>query len=123
MTKRGALDPNKVAPTPLHPSPTNRGIEYVNHVFLPPELRQKNDSDDTKSPSLIKELLAALRSLQALVPEQERSEWTPCIKMVGNMLELRDHLGGLAVEKVQITLGKMIYGGTNESAFGDGTGL
>jgi hypothetical protein len=76
-----------------------------------------------KSASLIKELLAALRSLQALVPEQERSEWTPCIKMVDNMLELRDHFGGLAVEKVQITLGKIIYGGTTESAFEDGTGL
>lgn len=86
----------------------------INHVFLPPKLPQKNDSDDAKSASLIEELLAALRSFQTHIPEQERLEWIPCIKMVNNMLELRDHLGGLVPEKVQLTLRKMIGGGTNK---------
>jgi len=94
-----------------------KDLNYViTHVFLPPKLPHKNDSDDTKSASLIEELLAALKLLQALIPEQERSKWIPCIKMVGNMLELRDHFGRLAAEKLQTTLRKMIDGGTNESA-------
>jgi hypothetical protein len=102
----------------------HKDLNYIiNHVFLPPKLPQKNDSNDTKSASLIEELLAALRSFQALIPEQKRSEWTPCIKMVGNMLELRNHFEGLAVEKVQITLRNMIDGGIGESAFGDETDL
>ncbi len=38
----------------------------------------------------------------------------PCIKMIGNMLELRDHLGALVAEKVDKMLKKMIDGGRNE---------
>ncbi len=98
-----------------------KDLSYViTHVFLLP---QKYDSDDTKSASLIEELLAALKLLQALIPEQGRSEWIPCIKMVGSMLEIRDHFGRLAAEKVQTTLKKMIDGGTNESALWNQTAL
>ena len=99
-----------------------KDLDYIiNHVFLPPKLPQKDDSDARKSASLIDELLAALRSLQAHIPEQERSEWIPCIKMVGNMLELRDHLGGLVAEKVQTTLKKMMDRGENKPSFEEDT--
>ncbi len=94
----------------------------INHVFLPPKLPQNNDNDVTKSAALIEKVLAALRCLQAHIPEQERSEWTTCIEMVGNMLELRDHFGGLVAEKVETKLGKMVDGGTNEPALGDEVG-
>ena len=87
----------------------------VDHVFLPPKLPQKDDGNARKSASLLDELLAALRSLLAHIPEQKRTEWNPCIKMVGNMLELRDHLGGLVAEKVQTTLKEMIDRGENET--------
>ena len=87
-------------------------LDYIiNHVFFPPELPQENDSDNTKSASLIKELLAALQSFQAHMPRQERLKWALCTKMVNNMLELRDHFGELAVEEVQTTLKGMIGGG------------
>lgn len=95
----------------------------VNHVFLPLKLPQKNDSDDAKGASFIEGLRAALKSLQAHIPERERSEWIPCIKMVGNMLELRDQFGGLVAEKMEAMLRKMIDGGTNEPIFRDETGL
>ena len=99
-------------------------MDYIiNHVFLPPKLPQKDDSDTRKSASLIDELLAALRSLQPHISEQERLEWTPCIKMVGKMLELRDHLGGLVAEKVQITLKKMMDRGTNKPYFEEEAGF
>ena len=95
-------------------------LNYViNHVFFPPKLPQKDDSDDTKSVALIGQVLAALRSFQAHIPEKERPEWIACIKMVSNMLELRDHVGGLAVEKLQTTLRKMISGGRNKAFSGD----
>lgn len=93
----------------------------INHAFLPPKLPQKNDNDITKSAALIEKVLAALRSFQAHIPEQERSEWTSCIEMVGNMLELRGHFGGLVPEQVETKLGKMVDGGMNEPTFGDET--
>ncbi len=95
----------------------------INHVFLPPKLPQKNDNDFTKRASVIEELLVALRSLQDHISEQERSEWVPCIKMVSNMLELRDHFGGLVAGKLETTLRKMVDGGMHEPVFGDKTGI
>ena len=96
-----------------------KDLNYIiDHVFLPLRLPQKDDSDDEKSISLIKELRAALNLLQAYIPDQERSGWIPCINMVNNMLELRDHFGGLVAKKVETTLRKMIDGGTNERIFG-----
>jgi len=95
----------------------------INHVFLPPKLPQKDDNDVTKTVSVIEELLTALGSLQDRIPEHERSEWIPCIKMVSNMLELRDHFGGLVAGKLETTLRKMVDGGMNEPVFGDKTGI
>lgn len=89
----------------------------INHVFLPSKLPQKDDSDDTKSASFIEELRTALRSLQAHISEQERSEWISCIKMIDNMLELRDHFEELVIERVKTTLRRMIDEDTNESVF------
>jgi len=43
--------------------------------------------------------------------------------MIGNMLELRNHFEGLMIERVKTTLRRMIDGGTNESTFGDETGV
>lgn len=83
-------------------------LEYVlNHVFFPLRLPQKSDHDDTIGVVLIEELLTALRLLQDKTLEQQHSEWTPCIKMLSNMLELRDHLGGLIPQKMQVKLKDM----------------
>ena len=96
----------------------HRELDFiVNHVFLPPKLPQKDDSDATKSTSLIEELLTALRLFQAHVPKQERSEWIPCIKMVSSMLELRNPFGGLVTEKAESALRTMMDGGKIESTF------
>lgn len=83
---------------------TRKGLSYIiNLVFLPPKLPQKDDSDDIKSASLIEELRALLRSLQTHIPELGCSELIPCIKMINNMLELRDHVRGLVAAKVKTT--------------------
>ena len=98
----------------------HKNLNYlINHVFLPLKLPSTDDSDAKKSASLTEEVLATLKLLQDRVVEQERSEWTSCIKMVDNTLKLRDHFGGLVAEKVETTLEGMIDGGTNEPAFGD----
>ena len=89
-----------------------RNLTYVlNHVFFPLKLPQKSDSDDTISAVLIEELLAALRSLQAEISDQEYSEWTPYTKMLSNMLELRDHSGGLIRKKLETKLKEMMVKG------------
>ena len=97
----------------------NEELNYiVNHVFLPLRLPQKDDSNVRKDALLTEEVLAALRLLQAHIPTQERSEWIPCIKMVGNMLQIRDHFGALVAEKVQITLKGMVDGGRSLHTLG-----
>ena len=101
-----------------------KALDYIiNHVFLPPKLPQKDDSDVTKASSLVEELLAALESFQAHVPEQERLEWVHCIKMVRNMLQIRDHFGGLLAKDVETALREMVNGGTNLPASGNYTEL
>lgn len=95
-------------------------LEYIiNHVFLPPKLPQKDDTNVTNSVCLVEQLLAALTSFRDHLPEQSRSEWMPCIKMVGNLLELQDHLGGLVATKLETRLVEMFDGGTNNSETGD----
>ena len=97
-----------------------KNLDYIiNHVFLPPKLPQKDDSDVTKDSSLVEELLVALKSFQAHIPEQERLEWIPCIKMVCNMLQIRDHFGGLVAKKVVTTLREMVDEGTDFPASGN----
>ena len=97
-----------------------KDLNYIiNHVFLPPKLPQKDDSNAAKDSSLLEEVLTALKSFQAQIPEQERSEWIPCIKMVRNMLQIRGHFGGLVAEEVETTLMAMADGGTNWSASGN----
>ena len=101
-----------------------KDLNYIiNHVFLPPKLPQKDDSDATKDSYLVEELLTALKSFQTHVPEQERLEWIPCIKMVRNMLQIRDHVGGLVAKEVKATLRGMVDGGTNLPTSGNKTVL
>ena len=47
-----------------------KDLNYIiNYIFLPLKLLQKNDSDNVKGTSLIEELQAALKSLQAHISE------------------------------------------------------
>ena len=96
-----------------------KDLNYIiNHVFFPPKLPQKDDNDATKASSLVEELLAALESFQVDIPEQERLGWIPCINVVRNMLQIRDHFGGLVAKEVEITLREMVDGDTNLLASG-----
>lgn len=93
-------------------------LEYlINHVFLPPKRPQKDDSRFEADVHLIEELLAALKEFQAHLLEQQRAEWGPCIKMLSNMLELRDHFGGLVPQKLERKLRGVIDGGRTVPAF------
>lgn len=95
-------------------------LKYIiNHVFLPSKLPQKDDSNVGKDYSLVEEVLAALESFRAHISEQESLEWIPCTKMVRNMLQIRDHLGGLVAKEVETTLTRMVDGGTSIPASGN----
>jgi hypothetical protein len=101
-----------------------KDLDYiVNHVFFPPKLPQKDDSNVKNDDLLIEELLAALKLFQSHITGREYSEWIPCVNMISNMLELRDHMGGLVAEKMETKLREMIYGGTIELTSGDETGF
>lgn len=85
----------------------------INHVFLPPQLPHKDDNGVEETRALIEMVLAAAKLFQAHLPEKERSELVPCIKMIGNMLELKDESGKLRSQKVEKALRNMSDGGTN----------
>lgn len=97
-------------------------IDYIiRHVFLPPGLPQKDDENVEKGTCLIEAVLAALILFQQEhVSEQEekeeRAEWSACIKMVENMLELRNQYGGgLAADRLSEKLSGMTDGGKLET--------
>ncbi|KAI9679782.1 MAG: hypothetical protein M1817_004796 [Caeruleum heppii] len=86
-------------------------LTYIlTHVFLPPELPQKDDSDAIKSAALTAEVLTALTAFQAHFAEEEQAAWKPCIDMLATMLELRDHSGALIAKKLQQSLQEMENG-------------
>ena len=89
----------------------------INHVFLPPKLPQKDDSDVAKDELLLKKLLAALESLKHHIPDTEHSKWNPCIKMVYVMLTLRSHSGGLVADRLEKALREMLDGGMNNLTY------
>lgn len=99
----------------------DKSLEYIiRHVFLPPELPQKDDEDVEKGTCLIEAVLAALILFrQKHVSEQEdeeRAEWSACVKMVENMLELRNERGGgLEADKLSEKLRGMSDGGKVET--------
>lgn len=87
-------------------------LDYIiHHVFLPPKLPQKDDSGVEKTNALIEMVLAATSLLQDHLPEQERSEWNPCMKMMRNMLELKNQSGHLIAKKLKRALRNMADGG------------
>ena len=89
-------------------------LDYIiHHVFLPPKLPQKDDSGVEETIALIELVLAAMRLLQDLLPEHERSEWNPCMKMMRNMLELKNQSGHLIAKKLKTALRNMVDGGMN----------
>ena len=88
----------------------------INHVFLPPKLPQKDDSDNLMNVALIEKVINALKSFKDHVPEQEGPGWNSCIKMANHMIELRNHSGELVAGKVEIALKQMVNGGINQSA-------
>ena len=95
----------------------HRNLNYiVNHVFLPPQLPQKDDHDASKDAALIEKFVEALSLFKAYIPDHEFPEWSSCIKMANSMLELRAHSGDLVPENVVTALREMNIRGINELA-------
>ena len=87
-------------------------LEYIiNHVFLPPKLPHQDDSGVEETNALIKTVLATTNVFQNHLSEQERSGWISCMKMMRNMIELKDRSGHLMAEKLQLALREMSEGG------------
>ncbi|XMA11506.1 hypothetical protein WAI453_004297 [Rhynchosporium graminicola] len=83
-------------------------LEYIiTHVFLPPKLPQKDDSNPDRDLALTEILKAALDSFQAQLPARERPRWVGLASMLSKMVELRDLSGDLLSEKIQSSLEAM----------------
>lgn len=100
----------------------DNNIDYIiRHVFLPPKLPLEDDEDVEKGTFLIDAVLAALISFQHkhdLSEQQEEKcvEWSACVKMLENMLELRNRRGAeLEADKLEEKLRGMVDGGKVET--------
>ncbi|MCJ1353709.1 MAG: hypothetical protein MMC33_003696 [Icmadophila ericetorum] len=61
----------------------------IHHTFLPPKLPQQDDNDHLKDKLLLTHCSSALKYFQDLLPQHERPIWTPCVKMVDKLVNLR----------------------------------
>jgi hypothetical protein len=75
----------------------------VNHVFLPPQLPQEDDSGLGEI-LLLEECKAALGSYLANLSSGGHWKWAACSAMVSNMLRIRDYSGDLAPDQVEASL-------------------
>lgn len=92
-------------------------LEYMfHHVFLPPKLPQRDDSDVIKERRLIEQCFTVLKSFQKLVAEEEHLPWQLCIKMVSKMLDMRENNGELSAEGVDKNLENLVDGGRRKCA-------
>ena len=87
----------------------------INHVFLPPKLPQKDDSSPSRDAALAETLLEGLKAFHDLLPTQQQPQWSPLIRMIYQVLSMRDSQGGMATECVGDALEAMIDGGTRKS--------
>lgn len=83
----------------------------INHVFLPPELPQKDDSHADHDSALIEECEAALESFQAHFPTYTQGKLAACTKMISKMLMMRDKSGDMMSGKVEASLESMVNRG------------
>ena len=86
----------------------------INHVFLPPKLPQKDDSSPSRDAALAEALLEGLEAFHDLLPGPEQPQWSPLIRMIRQVLSMRDPRGGLATECVEDALEKMVGRGTHK---------
>jgi len=87
----------------------SQSLHYIiNHVFLPPKLPGKDDSDVKHESVLIEECEAVLRSFQAYISPNGHWRWAVCTRMLSKMLEIRDVSGDITSGKVEESLGAMI---------------
>lgn len=87
----------------------------INHVFLPPKLPQKDDSEYDKDFALGKQCEAALTIFRNLLPAQQHWKWAACTKMIRNLLVLRDPYEGTMLGEVGNSLAEMETNGMEKS--------
>ena len=89
-------------------------LQYViDHVFLPPNLPQEDDSSYDNCKALARQIRDALNAYTALLPAQapDRSLWTSVTNMVIRLLDARNAKGVLSKEKMGQSLVAMVEGG------------
>jgi hypothetical protein len=82
----------------------------INHVCLPPQLPQKDDSGFEQDVALLIECQAALRSYQTHLSD-ESWRWVNCTGMVNNMINIGDSSGDMLPQKVKTSLKEMADSG------------
>ncbi|RFU36269.1 hypothetical protein B7463_g125, partial [Scytalidium lignicola] len=80
----------------------------INHVFLPPKLPHKDDSDVKQDYCLLKECEDALKSFQGHTLPDEYWRWAVCAKTLRKMREIRDMFGDMTLEGVEESLKLMV---------------
>lgn len=83
----------------------------INHVFLPPQLPQKDDYDPDQSKNLIKLCLSGLTYFLRYIPSEQHPQWAPLITMLRDMLAVRNNGSVLDKGKLVAAIQRMCVGG------------
>jgi hypothetical protein len=75
-------------------------LYQINHVFLPPELPQKDDTNPSHEKALMETVSRALERFKSYFQPSERPELDRCIRMIGCMIGLRNTDGFLNPTKL-----------------------
>jgi len=70
-------------------------IYQINHVFLPPDLPQEDDKNESHEKALLETVCLGLKLFREYFPTNQRYKLDHCIRMVDNMICIRDRNGFL----------------------------
>jgi hypothetical protein len=86
-------------------------LQYiVNHIFLPPELPQKDDHNPENDRALCRELCQSACNFYGLLPSDGRTRWDPIIEMLQCLCDFHE-LDVLSKDCVKSAMERMQPGG------------
>jgi hypothetical protein len=82
----------------------------INHIFLPPQLPQKDDHDPDNDRALCAVLLQSAKIYRASLPVHQEIRWNPMVKMLQSLFKFHDS-DALSKDPVKIAMRGMQPGG------------
>ena len=70
---------------------TNELDYFINHIFLPPKLPQKHDSDAAREHALCVFMRKCTNQFLSLLPASQKKTWAPSFRFLGHLCDLYEN--------------------------------